>query len=167
MEESPALTDTRLANVSHDVVRHGPVDSLAAAARARGVEPSALAKTMVVRLDNDQYVFVLVPGDRAIDWPKLRSVLDVNRLSLPDAETAHEVTGYVRGTITPFGSITPWPVYCDERLTSGIVSVGGGAPGVAISISGPDLVEVLDATVADVTKPSRPIDPEQKAATPQ
>jgi hypothetical protein len=34
------------------------------------------------------------PRDR---WPKLRALLGVNRLSMPDADTALAVTGYVRG----------------------------------------------------------------------
>ena len=64
--------------------------------------PSAVVKTIVVRLADDDYRFVLVPGDREIAWRK-RSLLGVNRLSMPDAETARAVTGYVRGTITPLG----------------------------------------------------------------
>jgi len=41
---------------------------------------------------------VLVPGDRAISWSKLRTLLGVSRLSMPDAAVAREVTGYERGT---------------------------------------------------------------------
>ena len=106
---------------------------------------------MVVRRADDDYVFVLVPGDRVIDWPKLRDLLGERRLSMPDADEALAVTGYVRGTITPLGATTPWPVIADERLI-GDVSIGGGDHGVSITISGDALVELLDATVSDVTK---------------
>lgn len=92
------------------VTRHGRVRSLAEAAEARGVEPRAIVKTMVVRRAADDHLFVLVPGDREISWPKLRAVLGVNRLSMPDADAAREVTGFERGTITPFGSATALPV---------------------------------------------------------
>ena len=66
-DDTPALTDPRLAGVDHEVVRHGPVDSLEEAAAARGVEPAQILKTMVIRRADDDYVFVLVPGDRVID----------------------------------------------------------------------------------------------------
>ena len=33
---------------------------------ARGVEPRQVIKTLVVRLSDDDYRFVLVPGDRAV-----------------------------------------------------------------------------------------------------
>ena len=60
---------------------------------------------MVVRRGAGDHLFVLVPGDREISWPKLRALLGVNRISMPDADAAREVTGYERGTITPFGSL--------------------------------------------------------------
>lgn len=153
MSQSAALTDRRLANVPHTVVRHGPVDSLDEAAALRGVAPSALVKTMVVRRGHDDYIFVLVPGDRVIDWSKLRAELGERRLSLADAEEALTVTGYKRGTITPFGSSTNLPVISDLRVADGVVSVGGGAHGVSLTIQGPDLLQTLDAESADITKP--------------
>lgn len=140
------------AGIEHVIVRHGPVKSLAEAAEARGVTPDRIIKTLVVRRGEDDYVFVLVPGDRQISWPKLRAVLGVNRLSMPDAATARAASGYERGTITPFGSLTAWPTVSDARVT-GTVSIGGGAHGVSATVSADDLVRALHATVADVTDP--------------
>jgi Cys-tRNA(Pro)/Cys-tRNA(Cys) deacylase len=136
--------------LAHEVTRHGPVRSLAEAATARGVEPHQLVKTMVVRVAEGQHVFVLVPGDREIAWPKLRAVLGVNRLTMASADAAYDVTGYVRGTITPLGSLNRLPVVADASV-AGRISLGGGAPGVALAVDAAELVAVLDATVADVT----------------
>lgn len=136
----------------HEVVRHGPVSSLEEAAALRGVSPAQVIKTMVVRRGTDDYLFVLVPGDRNISWPKLRQHLGVNRASMPDADEAREVTGYARGTITPLGATRAFPVIADASLT-GAVSIGGGAHGVSLTVDTDDLVTVLDATVADVTDP--------------
>lgn len=133
-------------------VRHGPVRSLEEAAAARGVTPRQVLKTLVVRVRDDDYRFVLVPGDREIAWPKLRALLGVNRLSMPSADVAFEVTGYVRGTITPLGSTRAWPVVADAAMT-GTVSVGGGDHGVALTVDASELVSALEATVADVTEP--------------
>ena len=135
------------------VTRHGPVRSLAEAAAARGVTPHEVVKTLVVRVGDGDYRFVLVPGDREIAWPKLRALLDVNRLSMPSADVALEVTGYLRGTITPLGSTHPWPVVADATMT-GRVSIGGGAHGVAFTVDAEHLVRALQARVADVTDPA-------------
>ena len=152
--EQRALAAAERSGLDYDVVRHGRVRSLAEAAAARGVEPSAIVKTMVVRVADGDYRFVLVPGDRQISWPKLRALLGVSRLSMPDAEAAHRVTGYARGTITPFGSTQAWPVVADQRIRGGRRSLGAGAHDVALLADGDALVEALDATVADVTEES-------------
>jgi Cys-tRNA(Pro) deacylase len=145
--------------VPHTVVRHGPVASLEEAAAARGVPPSAVIKTLVVRRADDDFLLVLVPGDRGISWPKLRALLGVSRLSMPDAATARDATGYERGTITPFGALGGWPVIADSRVAdAATVSIGGGAHGVAITLTGPDLLRALETLpgavqTADVTDP--------------
>lgn len=149
---SAALEALESSGIAYRVIRHGPVRSLAEAARARGVEPADVVKTMVVRRGKGDYVFVLVPGDRAISWPRLRALLGVSRLSMPDATVAREVTGYERGTITPLGSATAWPVIADERLLGREITLGAGDHGVAVAVRAEDVLEALRATVADVTQ---------------
>ena len=149
-----ALAAVTSAGIEHRVVRHGPVGSVAEAAAAQGVELRDLVKTLVVRRAENDYLFVLVPGDRQISWPKLRTLLGVNRLSMPDAATAKEVTGYERGTITPFGSARPWPVIADERVRGRTISLGAGERGVALQVPADAAISALGATYADVTDPS-------------
>jgi len=148
-----AITAAIHAGLAFQVTRHGPVRSLEEAAAARGLQPHQVVKTLVVRLADDDHRFVLVPGGREIAWPKLRSLLGVNRLSMPSAGAAREVTGYERGTITPLGATKPWPVVVDAAVT-GQVSVGGGAHGVALTVDAAELSGALDATVADVSEPA-------------
>lgn len=151
MSEQRALAAVEASGIEHRVVRHGDVGSLAEAAAARGVEPSSLFKSMVVRRGDDDFLFVLVPGDREIAWPKLRALLGVKRMSMPDAATALAVTGYARGTITPFGSTRAWPVVVDASAAGREISVGAGASGVGIIASGDDVIRALDAQVADIS----------------
>ena len=151
--EARAAAALQASGVPYTITHHGPVRSLAEAAAARGLAPADIVKTIVVRRAADDFLFVLVPGDRTISWPKLRTLLGVSRMSMPDAATAKDVTGYERGTITPFGSLHAWPVIADERVVGHTVSIGGGAHGVAVTVAGDDLVRTLDATVADVTDP--------------
>ena len=153
-EETPATRALAESGIAHTVVRHGQVGSLEEAAVARGLEPSAIVKTMVVRRGKGDHLFVLVPGDRQISWPKLRALLGVNRISMPDADTARQVTGYARGTITPFGATSALPVIADERLVGRTISIGAGGPGVAATLAADDAIAHLRAQVADVTDPA-------------
>ncbi|WP_296667908.1 aminoacyl-tRNA deacylase [Demequina sp.] len=161
---TPAIGALEASGLDFEITSHGPVRSLEEAARARGLEPRQILKTLVVRRAEGDYLLVLVPGDREISWPKLRALLGVNRVSMPDKDVARDVTGYERGTITPFGAAPdpatgkPWPVIADELIVSreGPVSIGGGAHGVAATVDPAQLVAVLGAQVADVTEPPAP-----------
>src|SRR6188508_438224 len=106
MSEERAIAAVEAAGITYEVTRHGRVSSLEDAAAARGVEPREIVKTLVVRRADDDFVLVLVPGDRTFSWPKLRALLGTSRLSMPDPAGALAATGYERGTITPFGSTT-------------------------------------------------------------
>lgn len=151
VDDTPALQAVRAAGLEHAVLRHGPVRSLLEAAQARGVEPADVVKTLVVRRADDDFLFVLVPGDRTISWPKLRALLGVSRLSMPDAATAREVTGYERGTITPFGATRAWPVVADELVRGRRITLGAGVHDVAVAADADAVLAVLDAQVADVS----------------
>ncbi len=135
-------------------MRTGRAGSAEEAADLRGVPVRALIKTLVIRRRAGDHVLVLVPGDRAIDWPKLRAALGERRLALPDAKEAREATGYERGTITPFGCRNPLPVVADAAV-AGLdrLSIGGGAHGVSVTVEAGAALDWLDATVADVTRP--------------
>src|SRR5690606_31592600 len=114
--------DAAARDLDIEIVDRVGATSLEHAAELLGIEPSSIVKTLVVKHKDGSYLFALIPGDRQVSWPKLRALVGVNKLSLPDASKALEATGYPRGTITPLGSTTPWPVYADEGVVGKRVS---------------------------------------------
>lgn len=153
MSSERAVAAADALGLPYDLVRHGKVSSLAEAAAVRGQEPRDVTKTLVVRRGDDDYLLVLVPGDRTISWPKLRTLLGVSRLSMPDAEAAKAATGYARGTITPLGCTTEWPVIADSLIAGRRISIGAGEHGAALLVDADALVAAVGAQVADVTEP--------------
>ena len=150
--ETPATEWLAEHNVAHEIVETIPAGSAEESAQLQGIELGQLLRTIVVRRAENDYLFVLVPGGRRFDWPKLRTHLGVKRMSLPDADEAKAVTGYERGTITPFGSTNAWPVIADASIeTLDKVAIGGGRRGVNIHIKPADLVAATRADVVDVT----------------
>jgi len=160
LTDRPDTPATRWLNehaIAHEVVVTQPASSAEESASFQGIDLHQLLRTIVVRRGENDYVFVLVPGGRRFDWPKLRAHLGVNRLSLPDADEAKVVTGYERGTITPFGSTNAWPVIADASISSlAKVAIGGGRRGVNIHLTPAELVEATHATVVDVTSAENP-----------
>jgi Cys-tRNA(Pro) deacylase len=157
MADTPATRALEGSDLAFRVVRTERPRSAEESAALQGIRLEQLLRTIVVRRAKDDYVFVLVPGGREIDWPKLRAHLGVGRLSLPDAEEARAATGYERGAITPLGSATAWPVIADATVAGlELAAIGGGAHGVNVHLAPADLLLVVRADVADVSRPARP-----------
>jgi Cys-tRNA(Pro)/Cys-tRNA(Cys) deacylase len=153
-EDTPAIEVLRASDASFRVVRTERATSAEESAGFQGIDVEQLIRTIVVRRGEADYVFVLVPGGRQIDWPLLRAHLGVKRLSLPDQDEARDSTGYERGAITPFASSTTWPVVADLTVADrDVVAIGAGAHGVNVHIAPADLIRLLHADVAAVTKP--------------
>ena len=151
-DDTAALRALAQSAVPHRVVVTQPAGSAEESAVLQGIDLSRLLRTIVVRRGSDDYIFVLVPGGRRFDWPKLRAHLGVSRLSLPDADEAKAVTGYERGAITPFGSARAWPVIADASISDlEVVAIGGGRRGVNVHIAPADLIAATVAEVVDVT----------------
>jgi Cys-tRNA(Pro)/Cys-tRNA(Cys) deacylase len=149
---TPGIEAVEATGIPHRVVRTRRAKSPEDSAELQGIPLGALLRTIVVRRGEDDYIFVLVPGGRRFDWPKLRGYLGVSRLSLPDKDEAEAVTGYERGAITPFGASRAWPVIADASIEGQeVVAIGGGAHGVNLHLAPSDLVRALRAEVVDVT----------------
>ena len=161
-EAAPVSEEDRLARVRDaasargldiELVRRPDAGSLHEAAELLGLQPGDIVKTLVVKRSDDTYLFALVPGGRSISWPKLRAVVGVNKLRLPEAELAFQATGYVRGTITPIGSTHDWPVFADESIVGRRIAMGAGGSGYSLFTQADDLISAFGATVADITVP--------------
>ena len=126
--------------------------SLVEAAELLSIPPAGIVKTLVVKRSDDTYLFALIPGDRAISWSKLRAVVGVNKLQLPDPDRALAATGYERGTIVPIGSSHEWPVFADERIVGERIAMGAGAHGYSLFVEADDLLSAYAATVADISQ---------------
>lgn len=140
--------------------------SLHEAAALLGLDPSSIVKTLVVKRPSTgsgtgstgsgasaDFLFALIPGGRKISWPRLRALVGVNRLKLPDPDVALAVTGYERGTIVPIGSTTAWPVFADESIRGRRIAMGAGAHGYSLFVDADALISAYDATVADISEP--------------
>ena len=148
------LADAAARGLKVEIVERPAARSLEEAAGILGISPADIVKSLVVKHKDGTFLFALVPGDRQISWPKLRTLVGVNKLSLPPADMALEATGYERGTITPLGSTTPWPVYADATITGRRISMGAGAHGYSAFVDADALTSALDAVVADISDPA-------------
>jgi prolyl-tRNA editing enzyme YbaK/EbsC (Cys-tRNA(Pro) deacylase) len=84
------------------------------AARALGVEPDRIAKTLAIRAGETLFLLV-TRGDARLDNRKCKDTLGARPRMLSPDETL-EVTGHPVGGVCPFGLKTPLPVFVDVSL---------------------------------------------------
>ena len=92
----------------------GTTATVETAAKALGVEPGRIAKTLAVRAG--EHLFLLCTrGDARLDNRKCKDALGA-RPRMLGAEETLEVTGHPVGGVCPFGLRQPLPVYLDVSL---------------------------------------------------
>ncbi|HEU5481728.1 MAG TPA: YbaK/EbsC family protein [Sphingomicrobium sp.] len=121
------------------------------AARALGVEPGRIAKTLAVRAGN-QLFLVVARGDARLDNRKCKDTFGARpRMLGPDE--AFEVTGHPVGGVCPFGLKTQLPVYLDVSLRDfDIVYPAGGSLNTSVEVSPERLFEIVGERWVDLCR---------------
>jgi prolyl-tRNA editing enzyme YbaK/EbsC (Cys-tRNA(Pro) deacylase) len=84
------------------------------AARALGVEPARIAKTLALRV-GDRAMLVVASGTARLDNRKTKAAFG-GRPRMLGAEETLALTGHPVGGVCPFGLATPLPIYLDVSL---------------------------------------------------
>jgi len=119
------------------------------AARAHGVTPGEIAKTLSLKVKND-VVLIVTRGDARLDNRKLKAALGAKARMLSVDEVINW-TGHPVGGVCPFGLENPLTVYCDISLRSfDEVLPAAGAIHSAVRISPQQMAELTNARWIDV-----------------
>lgn len=143
--ELPSVKELREKNIPHQVFVHeGQVHSLEQAALERGQRPEQVVRSLLFRLEENEFALVLVAGPLQIPWKALRSHFRRRRLTLASEEEVLTNTGYQVGAVSPFGMKTNIPVLIDNTVFGQEeISLGSGRPGTAILLKSEDLAQAL------------------------
>jgi len=123
------------------------------AAAAIGCELSAIAKSIVLTLDDSEQVVVFASGDTRIDVAKMAAVAGAVSVRRATLEEAREATGFAPGGTPPFGYPGPVRVFADEALRRHeVVWAAGGTPTTVFPIRLEDLVNAAGAQWVEVSE---------------
>jgi prolyl-tRNA editing enzyme YbaK/EbsC (Cys-tRNA(Pro) deacylase) len=121
------------------------------AAKALGVEPGRIAKTLAVRA-GDHLFLLCTRGDARLDNRKCKDELGARPRMLGPDET-FEVTGHRVGGVCPFGLKQPLPVYLDVSLKAfDIVYPAGGSLNTSVEVPTGRLFELVAERWVDLCR---------------
>jgi Cys-tRNA(Pro) deacylase len=121
------------------------------AAEALGVPLDVMLKSLVVRLSDRRFVFVLMPGTKDVSLKELARFIGVKEAQMASERDAQRLTGYLVGGISPFGARNQLQVYVDRGVVEhGEIYINGGRRGLILKLKTNDLIRALDPTVIDV-----------------
>jgi prolyl-tRNA editing enzyme YbaK/EbsC (Cys-tRNA(Pro) deacylase) len=121
------------------------------AAKALGVEPGRIAKTLAVRAGD--HLFLLVArGDARLDNRKCKDELGARPRMLGPKETL-QLTGHPVGGVCPFGLKAPLPVYVDLSLKAfELVYPAGGSLNTSVEVSTDRLFDLVGERWVDLCR---------------
>jgi Cys-tRNA(Pro) deacylase len=124
------------------------------AARVLGVDTDRIIKSLVFRV-YDQPLLVITNGCSRVDRRKLAAYLQVGRKQVKFAspEQALEITGFMVGSMPPFGHLRKLRTIVDESVKRfEEIFGGGGSIDAMMRLRVADLLAVTGAELADLSE---------------
>ena len=143
------LDALRSAGVPFEVIPHRRTTSAVAEARALGVRPEAIGKTVIVRADKRR-IRVVLPASRRLDLHKLASVTGTRTVLLTEQELREQFPGFDLGAVPPFGDADDCVLLDTSLADEPSVIIEAGSHGLSVRLAPRDLILVANARVADV-----------------
>jgi Cys-tRNA(Pro)/Cys-tRNA(Cys) deacylase len=118
-----------------------------------GLPAARVFKTLVVSLDGKGLAVGVVPVSSKLDLKALAKVLKVKKITMADARVVERSSGYVLGGVSPLGQKRLLPTVIDISAQSfSHIYVSAGKRGLEIELNPGDLVQLLNASMAEITK---------------
>ena len=117
------------------------------AAKALGVEPERVFKTLLVLVDGKTVGVAIIPAPALLNLKAAAAALGGKKAVLADPKVAEKATGYVVGGISPLGQKKRLKVAIDESVHNyKLVIVSAGRRGLMMELASSDLLTLTGAS---------------------
>jgi len=115
-------------------------------ARALGLDPFSVVKTLVMQDQDAKPLLVLMHGNRKVSTKNLARQIGAKSVEPCAPEVANRHSGYLVGGTSPFGTRRQMPVYIEETIL-GLprIAINGGRRGYLVGIEPQVCVRLLGA----------------------
>ncbi len=122
-------------------------------ARKVNLPPEQVFKTLVARGDKTGVLMACIRGDAELDLKVMASVSGDKKVEMVSVKEIQQLTGYIRGGVSPIGTRKRYPVFLDESaMRFPFISISAGARGSQIFVSPKDLIKALDIKLCKIAR---------------
>ena len=122
------------------------------AATSLGCNVGAIVKSLIFK-SNDKYYLCLISGDKRASASKIKSILNVDQLSMASATDVKQVTGFSIGGVSPIGHLNKLNVLIDLSLGRfNQLFAAAGHPYCIFKINYRDLIKITNGLPNNITE---------------
>jgi Cys-tRNA(Pro)/Cys-tRNA(Cys) deacylase len=156
MTKTNAVRALDRAGIAYELREYSIDESDLSAERAAsklGMAPETVFKTLITRGDRSGPVLACIPAGTELDLRALGEASGNKRVEMVPLKDVLDLTGYMRGAVTPLAAKKPYPVYIDETVELWpIVGISGGMRGLEILLAPADLISAAGARLANIAR---------------
>ena len=122
------------------------------AATSLGCKVCDIVKSLIFK-SNEKYYLCLISGDKRASARKIKSILNVDQLSMASATDVKQVTGFSIGGVSPIGHLNKLNVLIDlslERFEQ--LFAAAGHPYCIFKINYRDLIKITNGLPNNITE---------------
>ena len=154
MASNDLTTVLEAEGVAYELLPHSHTESALAEAEALGLEPTDVAKTLVVETP-DGYVRAVIPASERLDLRKLGDFLGAGKKQIhlaSEEALARDYPEFDLGAVPPLGGSRRDPIVIDRRVAErDLVVLEAGSHDESVRIAPAALVRLPGAQVADLS----------------
>jgi len=122
-------------------------------ARKVHLPPGQVFKTLVARGDKTGVLMACIPGNSELDLKAMAGVSGDKKVEMVHVKEIQQITGYIRGGVSPVGGKKHYPVFLDESaMRFPFISISAGVRGSQIFVSPGDLIDALDVKLCKIVQ---------------
>jgi Cys-tRNA(Pro)/Cys-tRNA(Cys) deacylase len=122
-------------------------------AKKMGLPPEQVFKTLVARGDKTGVLMACIQGNSELDLKAIAAVSGNKKVEMVHVKEIQQLTGYIRGGVSPIGTKKRYPIFLDESATKfPFISISAGTRGSQIFIAPGDLMKAIDIKLCKIAK---------------
>ena len=120
------------------------------AALSLNCEVGAIVKSLLLRTKND-FILCLVSGDKRCSLNKIKKIININDVSMANADQVKSETGFSIGGVSPIAHLQKIPILVDLSLSRfEYVYAAAGHPYSIFKITYKQLIKITDGKEEDI-----------------